>query len=320
MRKFRSLFFSLVTVQAMILGGSFASANPIIPAQAAQDNDPAKQQRVEYDALVAIQKEKVNQKKLEMAQEFLTKYPSSSYAQYAKSQLYTARAGLYGELNSAGKTDDAFKIGGEIVKDDPKQLPFMLALVDLSTRQQLSGNTKFIEEGSKYAQQALALIAAGEKLNIPDWGTKKSEYEATAHRALAFNNFNAKKTDEAIAEFTKATEIDCADPIGYYYIGIIHGDRYRQSAKKYNDLPNTDKAGEPGKALLDEAKVHAGKSAEFYAKAIAASMIHAMNAQYEGFRTQIKKELNTMYEVSHEDKLDGLEPMIEGFKTSMCKK
>ncbi len=318
MRKFRSLLFSLIAVQALVLGGQVALATPF--PTAAQDNDPAKQQRIEYDALVAIQKEKVNQKKLEMAQEFLTKYPNSTYLQYAKGQLYTARAGLYGEFAGAGKTDDAFRVGGEIIKEDPKQLPFLLALVQLSLSKQLTGDTKYTEDGSKYAQQALTLIAAGEKLNIADWAAKKGEYEATAHRALAFNNFNVKKTDEAIAEFTKAMETDCSDPISYYYVGIIHGDRYRQTAKKYNDLPNTDKAGDPGKALLDEAKGHAGRSAEFYAKAIAASFIHPMNSQYESFRASIKKELNTMYEVSHDEKLDGLEPMIEGFKAGMCKK
>lgn len=325
MKKSFALLVCLFLAQACF--GTFsATAQPLV--QAAQQQDP-NQLRVEYDAQQVVAKEKDPAKKYSAAQDFLVKYPNSTYAPYVKKDLNRARFVLAVDTyRTAQKFDDEFKVADELLKDAPenkpkeiadRELAMIVTLVTDADYFALSAkNQPLVDIGVRFAEQGIAMIDGGKKIDGVVWETEKPKYLAKMHRLIGITNLRAKKFDDAATRLAKSIEGDCSDPNTYYLMASIYRERYNEAATKYNGI--AVKTSPEATEALNQAKAQADKIAEFMARTIIVCQKDKEAAKYEKLISNCKADMEAFYKVSHDGKTDGIAEYQEGLKASTCAK
>jgi tetratricopeptide (TPR) repeat protein len=300
--------------------------------------DPAAQQRKEYEELQKMKAEKDPIKVLEMGDAYFKAYPTNSYGKYVIAEMQRGRYGKYTALKEAGKFAEALAVAEEFQREAPKANPAavdteLFFLYDLATAAQMVSNkllqekkdpSPILTEAAVYANKAIAAISAGKQdtSKVPQgktWDDVKTTYLAYYHYVSANALFVSKKLTEAEPAIQKALEYGCSTyPDLFYKQGIIQIGRYEDKAKVYQALPDADKTGDKGKAALKEAFDEADKASVIFAKCINACKTSPNAAQLGGVAAAARKELEFSFGVTHEDKLDGLDAFIATQKDA-CK-
>lgn len=323
MRRFSTLFFAVcmsILITTTSASTSFAFAHVRDDAQQSQDKPDAASERKAYDALTACNNEQDNTKKLAMAKDALGLYPKSQYVPYFKDQILKARGGIVLKAISENKAEEAFKVADEALAEDPENMFFLLQLSDFTSRLIVSGNFTFAEKGSDYTKKLIDVINKGKipaGIEEAKWKEGNPARLAVLHRTLGLIAGQAKKFDEAMASFTESLKFNCSDPLTYYYVSLIHNTTYNTLSDEYKALPDEDKTGDKGKAVLEKINGVVDQILEDYGKLMAFS---EGNAGFDKLRNNIKPSMDELYKFRHEGKLDGLDAYISGLKANGCNK
>jgi hypothetical protein len=270
---------SLVSPALILAAGSPA---PQAQGQAVQKNW---KDRDEYDLFTNITKETNGQKKLDLLNQWSTKYPSTDF-KAERANLYIT---TYAALN---RPKDAIVSAKQLVADNPKDFTGLYFLTML-TLQAADIGAGALDDSEKAANGLLGALddqfAAAKKpvqVTAEDWAKARSDTEALAHTTLGWVVMQRKDNAKAEQEFTKSLQLSPASGQVSYWLGTV---------------------------------ILAQKDA---AKQVAALYDIARAAAYDGpgalsasFRADVRKYLDKVYAAYHGSK-DGLDDVLAATKAS----
>jgi len=221
-------------------GGSYPAPPPPPPADksaapaapAGPKVDPAEE--ADYKAFFELKPDE-NDKRIDLGETFVLKYPSSKYTEGVYSQLANAE---YAKQNFPKMYADADKALA-INPDDPTLLvligwviPHQYNPNDANADAQLDKAEKY----EKHALETLPTVAKPASMTDAQFAAAKVAAESQAHSGLGLVYFRKQNWEGAVTELTKATATATPpDPTDYYVMGVSlgHLNRFPEAADAY---------------------------------------------------------------------------------------
>ena len=175
-------------------------------------------------------------KKIELGEAFLHKYPSSQY----RSPVYSALTAAYLQTNQVQKMEEA---GEKDLVLNPKDVQ-VLAMLGQTLPRAMTSSTpepdKRLEKAEQYAKRAIEgtpTLTKPDGLTNDQFEKAKNQTLAIAHSGLGLVNFRRGKYAEAIAELDQSVKLDSrSDPVNYYVLGVANHNtsHFREAAAAFS--------------------------------------------------------------------------------------
>ncbi len=333
---------ALLALAAAVALAAFAgaqAARAATPGAAKQDAPKASKGEAELG-------EKINKApdaaaKLQLSEEFVKKYPKSSYRQQLSdyvagevnlvtdpAQKITLVERYVSVFNAPAESermtpvlvdlyitskrlDDAYRVAGPWLTKDPSEVRTRTRLALIGIGEAQKQNPKFVPQSVEYARQAVALMEAAAKpaaeTDEARWQEFKSQWLPQLHQALGIVAWSANNAADARAHFEKAIALNIADPTTFVLAADLHDREYMAMAEKYKAMsPGAEQDAQLKRAVekLDEA-------IDYYARAAALS---EGKPEYQQLRAQIMEPLTAYYKYRHNGSTDGLQQLIDKHK------
>jgi methyl-accepting chemotaxis protein len=196
----------------------------------------------EYRAFYATISEQNQAKKIQLGEDFLTKFPNTAltplvtrflvifYLQGQNLQKAFQTAEAYFSSTSE-KYAEAFKLvlgpqlekaGATLPSKPNEDVQLLLFLIDTVNKAARNNNHAFDDKGLKYAQQALTFIKnGGVPPTIPPetWKMNEKVIEAVMHQTIGLIKVGRQQYAEAIEHLNTAGQLDSSDPVTFYMTG-----------------------------------------------------------------------------------------------------
>jgi hypothetical protein len=293
----------------------------------------------EMKAAEKINKAKTAEAKLQAAAEFLKKYPKSALRQRVAeavaaivlaeqdAQLQVSLAETYrvvfnqpGEADlvagkllvsyiNAGRAEEAFAHGREWLAKNPEDVNILSGLTVLASNEANKNNGKFIAEGRRYGQQAVALIEADKRpasIEEGQWAGYKAQRLPAIYRELGVLAMRAGDEAAAKAAMEKAAELKSPDPAVYLVLNDFAGRDYERLSLEYRASE-----GAAREAALKRVEAHLDRMIELMARGVAAM---DGKAQYQQALPQMRQDLEANYRYRHNNSDAGLQQLIDKYK------
>jgi hypothetical protein len=276
----------------------------------------------------AVQKDKDQVKGCALAQEFLTKFPQSQYAKYARSTLEKCQLDKFqNALNEYYRAPDATKLealiaaGEQSLKEQPGQMYVTVQLALAMSRGAISGNYQDPDKAGSYAEQALKLIespAPPEHWQADQYTELRNAALAQLNQFLAWRELRRENAspEQVIAAVNRAIDVKGKDNLGwkdpnnYWLRAGAYTNQYQKLKAQYDALPAEEKTGEAGKALLAQVDALVDKMIEDYARVVAL----ATQPQTQPLQQSAREQLEQFREYRHNGKTDGVAQYIKAFE------
>jgi len=213
---------------------------PKPPAQPAQPGQPApappqssappinKEEEDAYKAFYDLKGDP--QRKIQLGEEFLKKFPESRYREGVYSLLTTSYLDL-------GQTDKMFAAGEKALELNPKNVDVLSLMVLVMPRRvnpsELDADQK-LDKSEKYGKQAMALLEGMQKpagLSDEDFVKAKNEKLSMCHSGLGIVYFHRQKYADSAAELEQATKLAVVpDPADFFVLGLAY-----MNTKRFSD-------------------------------------------------------------------------------------
>lgn len=247
MTRNRSIFWQVVTIAALMMcasgiaaaqspqsGPSSQSQPPAQPSDKSKTPDvtpltldaPAPVNAEEDAAYKVFHETPPNDanKKIELGEAFLQKYPQSRY----RSPVFAA---LTFEYLQIGQVPKMLEYGEKEIELAPNDVS-TLAMLGQTLPRSLHGNTpdadKVLSKAEKYSKQAIEITPTLPKpaeMTDQQFEMAKNQALAMAHSGLGLVFVRRGKYAEAIPELEQAVKIDpIPDPVNYYLLGLANKD------------------------------------------------------------------------------------------------
>jgi tetratricopeptide (TPR) repeat protein len=208
-------------------GGQAVPAQPAQPpkgtpeAPAAGTAKPAPVNKAEEEAYKALYAARTGSPatQIQLAEDFVAKYPQSHYLMGVYSQLTTA---YYAE----GQEDKMFVAGTKAIELNPDNVD-VLALLAMAMPRRVKATTpdaqQQYQKAETYARHAIELIPNLTKPDTVDDATfekAKNDKLSMAHSGLGLIDIQHQKYEDARTELTQAVHLSSTpDPVDYYLLG-----------------------------------------------------------------------------------------------------
>ena len=219
--------------------------------------DPAEE--ADYKAFIALKPED-DDKRIELGNAFVQKYPNGRYTEAVYSQLTQADYNKRDFPKMYADSDKALAMN----PDDVSVLVitgFVIPHVYNPNDADADAKLDKAEKYEKHALETLATMPKPTTLTDEQFAKTKTMAESQAHSALGLIYFRKQNFDAAVTELTKGTSTAASpDPTDYYVMGVSlgHLDRFSDAADAYTKcaaLPGTLQAR--CKQAADDAKKQA---------------------------------------------------------------
>jgi len=210
----------------------------------------------------------------------------------------------------AKKPDDAFSNGAAYLGQHPDSVGVLVELMFIATEQAKQKNGKFVAQGEQYGTHATQLIEANKKPASMDDANWK-EYRdllPRIYQSLAILGMVKGDRPTTQARLAKASELDPKDPLNYLFLANSVSMDYEEAAKKYKSMTNGAEKDAQLKKVLDLLDRVIDADAHFLA-------LSDGNAQLANIRQQEMGYLETNYKFRHDGKTDGMQQLIDKYKT-----
>ena len=314
MKRSAMLMGMLVCLMAPIMAAAFS------PGARYQD-DPVKAEADAYKAWYEAYTAKDLEKGFDLAKAYLAKFPTGDKATYMKKYIVTTRAQLFNKARTDKNIPEEIKLGNEALAEDPENLDYLFLLsLDIRTNELYMSppNYTHSNELSDYSRRALKLIEAGKVPAVVD-KTKWNQNQQLGAVYDSLGRVDAKKgaPDKALDNFKKAASLDPTNASYFFAVGSLYQERYVAAATKYGAFPQADRdASEPKpeiKAAFDDANANADMVIENWAKFMALTI---GSDPWKSTRDKVNDALTAMYKYRHPDDADGLQRLIDKFKSN----
>jgi hypothetical protein len=278
----------------------------------------------------AVYVEKDAAKGYELAKAFVEQYPDSEVAKYAMSTIINkvgadfqaALTAFYADgTPQAAKLDKLLNVGEEYLKLQPNQ-PYVSAHMALaSSRAVLAQQVKDMSRAKMLAEKALSLMASP----TPPADYPAEQYNPLRENVLAqCNQFlgyfeleqSTPNLDTAVAFLTKSTEVKNKDGLGwkdpnnYWLRASASQKQYAKLSNEYRALPDDQKTGDAGKALLDKINPLIDKMIDDYARVVAAA---TGNEAARELSASAKEQLDALWKYRYSNLANGQNDLIKHF-------
>jgi hypothetical protein len=283
--------------------------------------------QTEADALAAIKLATNPTTKLAAAEDFIAKFPKSSErlriaeliaAEIQKIKNGTVALALLERAQAvfttpqerdllnpvalttyalSNRTDDAFALAAEILKNDPNDLEVLVQMTKLGADEARKRNRKHADVSLQYGLKAIALIEAAK--NTDSLGQL---YQHTAILYLASGN-----TQETKSRLEKAASLSPHDPGNFALLGRVINVDYVTQLSAYESMPE-------GKAKQDASKqldTVLDKVIDNYARAAA---LATGRTEYQILLRQVIPDLTAYYKQRNDGSIKGLQQLINRYK------
>jgi tetratricopeptide (TPR) repeat protein len=161
-------------------------------------------------------------KKIEMGEAFLQKYPDSRY----KSPVYGALTYAYLQIGQVQKMQEYGEKELVLAPNDVSTLALLGQTLSRSARGNTPDSTQMLVKAEKYSRQAIEITPTLPKpANLTDeaFESAKNQTLAMSHSGLGLVYVRRGKNAEAISELEAAVKIDPnPDPVNYYLLGMAN--------------------------------------------------------------------------------------------------
>jgi hypothetical protein len=258
----------------------------------------------------------------ETAKDYLQRYAKENdqYSQYVQlwvteyereERLRQLRHLVYDDRNFA----EAFKIGKQVMVDDPDHLDSLIALGNAGYLAVLARNETYNAEALTYSQKAIQML---ESAKAPDtWDPFKGKTDALAYLYYTVGLVKFKTAPEESIDALIKTALADSDlkkmPTLYYYLarGYETGPYAKLSADYQTRFAGKPESAE-SKQALDKLNVVIDRIIDAYARAINAA---GSDQQYAATKTAWMTTLTNFYKFRHEDSDAGLTEFIAASAT-----
>lgn len=205
---------SLVSPALVLAAGSPA---PPAQAQAAQKNW---KDREEYDLYNSITTAKDAQKKLELLNQWTTKYANTDFKSERETLFLTTYVGL-------NRPKEAIASAKKLVADNPKDFTglYYVTLLTLQVADNSPGALDDSEKGANGLIAALDTQFADDKkppqASAEEWKKARNQVEALARETLGWIDMQRKDNLKAEDEFTKSLNLNPASGQVSYWLGSV---------------------------------------------------------------------------------------------------
>ena len=303
----------------------FALFTPLTSAYAnwSQDGaqDPKAEEAALYKAWYDANQAKDFPKAIELAKEFLTKFPSGQNAAYLKDKwLPNMRGFMFNEALKAKNVADMIRIGTEALATDAENLDYLYLLAINIRELELAANpANFAHstEGTDFTQRSIRLIESGKKPTvIKDW--KQNDALAYLYQTLAIIEEKNKNTDKALEYYAKSGTLKPTEAVYFFNIGRINQDFYLAAVQKFQAMPEADRNAPDAemkpevKAARDEVNKRADAVINSWARFLA---LTTTNNPWGATRDKIKGTVTELYKYRHPDSPEGLQKLIDHYSS-----
>jgi tetratricopeptide (TPR) repeat protein len=220
------------------------------PAQPAQPEAPPvnKEEEDAYKTLFETRGDA--NRKIQLGEDFLKKFPQSRYRESVYSQLTSAYVSL-------GQEDKMLAAGEKALELNSNDVD-VLALLAWVIPRRAGGNAldadQKLDKAEKYGKQAISLLATLQKpaaLSDADFAKAKNEKLSMCHSGLGVVYFHRQKYADSAAELEQATKLaPNPDPTDFYILGMTY-----MNAKRFGDAAGAfGHCGEIGWSWQDRCK------------------------------------------------------------------
>jgi tetratricopeptide (TPR) repeat protein len=192
------------------------------PAPLSMDNAPAAATAEEEAASKAVQQATDPSKKIQLAEDFLQKYPQSRY----RPTMYQALVSGYFATQQVPKMLEA---GEKEVEINPNDAP-VLAVMGQALARTYNGKApdaaKQLDKAELYSKRAIEItptLPKPENLTEEAFNNAKNDTLVMAHSGLGLVYIRKGRYSEAIPELEQSVKADThpdPDPVNYYLLGI----------------------------------------------------------------------------------------------------
>lgn len=309
------------------LGLMLALYVPLTPARTAlleaSAQDPKAEEAAAYKAWYDANAAKDFPKAIQLAKDYLQKYPSGERAAYLKTWVGSMRGYMFNQAMQAKNTAEMIKIGNEALAEDPNNLDYLYLLaISIRTNELFASppNYSHAGEATDYTKRAITIIEGGKLPNGID-AAKKDATLAILYQNLAVIEAKNNNQDKAIEYYKKSSSLDARNAslnaFNYLACGSLHQAKYQAAAQKYQALPEADRTADPPKpevkAALDEVNAQADAVIDCWARFLG---LTAKNNTYGATRDQVLKAATDLYKYRHPDSPDGLQKLIDQYSNS----
>lgn len=192
------------------------------PPPLTMDNAPVPVTPEEENAYKAMQQAPDVNKKLQMAEEFLQKYPQSRY----RPAMYQALVSGYFATQQVPKMLEAGEKEVEINPNDAPVLAVMAQTLARTYNAKAPDAAQRLDKAELYSKRAIEVVPTlpkPENLTDEAFANAKSDTLSMAHSGLGLVYIRRGKFSEAIPELEQSVKTDThpdPDPVNYYLLGV----------------------------------------------------------------------------------------------------
>jgi hypothetical protein len=210
---------------------------------------------------------------------------------------------------AAGRSEDAFRVGGLILAKNPDEVHTHVQLAFAGANEVKKQNGKFVKPALQSSIKAIALIEADKKpanMDAANWTNHKALLPQLYHQAAILNLVDGN-LNEANTQATKATALKPNDPTAFALLGMVINSDYLKAATNYKAMPeNPEKA-----ASLKRLEGLIDQIIDAYAHAVALS---AGKPEHQAMAQQLTTDLTDYYKFRHNNSTEGLQQLIDKYK------
>jgi tetratricopeptide (TPR) repeat protein len=190
------------------------------PAPLSMDNAPASPE--EDSASKAVQQMTDPSKRIQMAEEFLQKYPQSRY----RPAMYQALVSGYFATQQVPKMLEAGEKEVELNPNDAPVLAVMGQALARTYNAKAPDAAKQLDKAELYSKRAIEItptLAKPENLTDEAFSNAKTDTLVMAHSGLGLVYIRRGRFSEAIPELEQSVKTDThpdPDPVNYYLLGV----------------------------------------------------------------------------------------------------
>jgi tetratricopeptide (TPR) repeat protein len=192
------------------------------PAPLSMDNAPAPASPEEESAAKAVQQTTDANKKIQLAEEFLQKYPQSRH----RPTMYQALVSGYFVTQQVPKMLEAGEKEVEMNPNDAPVLAVMGQALARTYNAKAPDAAKQLDKAELYSKRAIEItptLPKPENLTEEAFNNAKNDTLVMAHSGLGLVYIRRGKFSEAIPELEQSVKADThpdPDPVNYYLLGV----------------------------------------------------------------------------------------------------
>lgn len=263
-------------------------------------------------------------KGVELAKEYIAKFPSGQYFKYMKSYISGERAKALNKSITDKNIAEAIRIANEEFAENPENVDYLYYIVYGIRSAELEANPPnygHANEVIDYGQRAIKAIEAGKATNV---FKPEQRNGVLAYIAQTIANVEAKNnnTDKAIEWYKKSNSYIAASSAkgdvqtityNYYRMGFLYQMKYDAASKKFQAFPDADKTDPPTKPEVVQALNDLNTQTDALVDTWAHFLASPESQSYKN-RAEIETTVTELYKYRHKGSTDGLQKLIDGYK------